>query len=510
VASFAGIASLFAVGGASALGLTLAGIPMLPEPPEQVAAAPAVVDQRKVIAAKDSPAVLTINKLMAGTAKLDATGQVKPGGSPALPFSCPAGNYGASYSAARTFVHQEERLQVVASAYPAGYGAVAFDAFRTQLRGCASGVGSINSWTDKVDGNTALLVDLRQSGGTTRTMMLRIGDNLIHIQGPTSQLHSAAREVAGVFKSSGTCASTTQGAEAFSRNPLAGNGFEGYYVSETVKVDKPKTPKIPEDAEFEEVNDELPPLPAPVTPMTQPSFAVYPAMPSAVKYPVKPVKPAEPELSSDIMVNTQDEVGPGCGWAYTGSPGAVWDAQGALKENAQSIDDATGKLNDGVKEWTELTLAYWEDSAKYEKAVDKYEKYAQQVTDVNTAWVKISDTWETYNTELANWQEREDAIKTFADDQAKAIEQFETELAECKAEAAKPAPTPTPTPTPTPEIDPETGEEITPDPEPSVEPEPVSKPVNCDEDVKRPAIIDQTAPEPLQKPVEPADPRPEG
>lgn len=513
----AGVVALVSIGGVTALGLSAAGIPLLPKADAVVPVEAVSVDQRTLVAAKDSPAVLSIDKLMLGTKTLDATGQVKQGGTPALPYSCPAGAIGTSYSAARTFVHQGERVQVVASAYTAGYGAVAFDAFKTAASGCASGVGTVNTWSDRVGGYPALVTDLKQSSGTTRTMMVRYGDAIIHVQGPAKALHSAAREAVRSLAADETCKNPEQGVSVFQRNPLAGNDFTGLYVDESVSVDEPKQPKIPEDEVFEAVDEteSLPALPAVITPAVQPGYPVHPSMPESVKYPVKPQAPQLPELNTTVQVKTEDQTGPGCGWDYVGSPGASFNADEAMAENTETIDLATQKLDDGVQQWTDLTLAYWESADKYARAVKKYLTYSDEVSQVNTAWANIGATWESYRAELAQWQQREEQIATFASDKEEALAKYEQELAQCKIDAAKPKPAPTPTieatPTTEPVVDPETGEVIEPEPTAAPEVQVVEEvAIPCDDAVKKPQIVDEEPPKPLAKPVEPADPTPKG
>lgn len=507
IATTAGVLSLAAVGGLSFLGFNFAGIPVLPKAPEVVAAAPTVVDTRTVVAPKDSPAVRTINKLMEGTKSLQAAGQIKEGGTPSLPFSCPAGSLGTSYSAARTFVHGGERIQIVASAYAAGYGPVAFDAMRQSVRNCASGVGTVSIWSENVGSSTGIVVDFKQSAGTTRFMMVKYGDNILHLQGSPKKLRSAAAAAIDVLASTKTCENPEQGGNAFARNPLAGTDFTGLYVKEQVTVDKPELPEVPEDEDFEPLteDDKLPEQPAAITPAAQPSYPVYPSMPKQVTYPERPQEPAMPVLQSTVMVKAEDTAGPGCGWEYTGSPGAVWDATKARDENSQTVDEETAKLDEGVEQWSQLTLEYWKDAKQYAVNVAKYLSYSAQVSKVNEAWAKIAGEWGSYENDLNLWKEQENRIEQFLQDQAAATRRYEDDLQQCKDDAAKPAESPSPSADP--EADPE--DEDTEQPEqpeqPAAEP---AQPVDCSIQVPRPAILDEATPESLEKPAKPADPRP--
>lgn len=504
LATLASFVSLVSLGGATALGLNMAGIPMLPVTEEAPVAPAATVDQRTVLVSKDSPAAKAINKVMAGDKKLFGSGQVNIGGAPALPYSCPAGALGASYSAARNFSFQGARMKVVASAYTAGYGAIAFQGFKDSARGCANGIGTLGGWNESVGKNPAYVTNFRQSGGTTHTMMVRFGDTILHVQGQANKVRGAATHAVKLLESAGTCASPNQGPSAFTRNPLAGNSFVGRFVDEPVKVTNPEPPAVPKDAKFKALKEDakLAAYPTLITPATEPSYPVFPVMPNPVEAPHKPTAPVLPPLKTTVKVLAQDKTGPGCGWAYTDSPGASWDAKAAMKLNTQTVDDAAAVLDDGVQAWEQETLEYWKAATAYEKDVKAYTVYADEVSSVNAAWSVIAKQWAAYRTAEANWQEHEASIKKFQSDKESATIKYTGALAECETDLAAPLP-----PEETETAAPLEGE----DTEETLEPVPVPVPVEiipCADQVQKPAIVDQTAPESLVRPTAPADPRP--
>lgn len=500
LATVASFVSLVSLGGVAALGLNLAGIPIMPRQDVAPAAVTATVDPRTVLVSKDAPAALAINKVMAGDKVLIGRGQVTEGGSPALPYSCPVGSSGPTYSASRNMSFKGSRINVVAGAYTAGYGAIAFTEFREAARSCANGIGTVAGWNESIGSAPAYVTDFRQSGGSTRTMMVRHGDAILHIRGPQDKVRAAATQALKLLEAGNACAAPLQGASVFTRNPLAGESYVGRFENEVVKLDAPEPPLVPADSKYPALTQDtkLPAQPHSITPAATPDYPVYPDMPQKMEVPVKPSAPADPDLESTVKVHAQDKQGPGCGWSYTGSPGPLWEAKKALKANTETIEEAASLLADGIEQWEQETLDYWKSAAAYQKAVKKYLAYSDDVKTVNAAWAVIADQWSQYRAVDAAYAAREESIAAFHRDKEAATTQYATDLATCEAALLEPA-APTVEPTP---AEPGSEENL------AVEPEPAAEIIPCVQSVKKPAILDQLPLDSLTKPTPPADPRP--
>lgn len=501
--------TLAAVSALSVAGLVFVGLPPVTE--EQQAAVAAAAPHQA--AWNENPATTALTAVLsAPPSGWSADGEIQSSVTAPLPYSCPLPGTAPSTALARAFTVGGQRVRVTTLAYTAGLGAQALQLQLANTGVCASDA-SVRVSVVSSPAQDARLATTTRGGITTSTAMSRRGDVITYITGPSgAPLAELSRTLDSVVASklSGVCLNQESSADDAARSPFATAGYRPF--TEDVKVSIPK-PGLPTASPTTKAI----PVPAPVLvpetarPLPQPDYPVYPQMPAAVALPAAPEAPAEAATEATVAVPAEDRKGPGCGWAFTGMTGPVFDAEAAKTARQTLSADANTRLIDGVKEWQAKTSEYWAAYAAYEKDSAAYNDYRAKVATVNAAWAAIGKTWDTYR---ANDVEYRAAVRDrdeFEARKADAQGSFTKATEVCNAPSPAPAPQPTaepspsPTATPGPSASPSASATPSPSPSPTVTPSPAAKP-GCP--AARPAILDQDAPAVPEKPVPPADPRP--
>ncbi|MGV8910701.1 MAG: hypothetical protein ACOH1Y_17125, partial [Propionicimonas sp.] len=223
---------------------------------------------------------------------------------------------------------------VTVSAYGAGQGAVAFNALQAQVNShCANRNGTAYMVSSTGTGTDAATAWVNRSGTSTTAFFWRRGDLVAMVAAtghgvPMRIVKEYDARIAAALQ--GVCETTDSVAGDGTRSPYASSaGFTGLTVNRPVGLPAGVTapPKISTDA----------PTPVPVVTLPDaPADPYWPAaLPSPVPAPTPPPVLAYPTLTVNVPVRAQDNLGPGCGWAFTGQPVPHFDqTQADLQANA--------------------------------------------------------------------------------------------------------------------------------------------------------------------------------
>jgi len=490
----AGALTLAAISGTGIAALSLSGAPLAYQSPA-VDNGPAVgrAQPEAVLAKiKDSPADSVLNGVLESPpAGWKPAGTLQRAAAQPVPFDCPVGGTAPSVSASRLFSTGGHLVQVVLAAYRAGLGAEVMKQQLDRYQSCAGDDIQVQqgSLGGTVPGVEAHLVYASKGQSVSQVLATRRGDVLaFYVADAKTPVTKLARtfDLRLGSKLNPVCANPRSRPADASRSPWSAAGYRPYTVSTGVAV---RDMAVPQKASAS--NLLMVELPGPtlkvrkVEATVQPWYPVWPPMPEPMEYPEPPKSP-DPAATTEkaVQVLTEDKVGPGCGWAFTGMPAVPFDKNAADKANAERTQKAVQALLDGQQQWQQEVLDYWKAYSLYKEKVAEYKKYAARVSKVNAAWAEIEDDWNQYWTRYARYQDALAAHNRFLGDQAQARTAYAKELERCTDENKKAV---------------KEAQEADEEPET----------VDCRKEVKYPAILSQAAPEVPAEPSPPADPTPQ-
>lgn len=390
-------------------------------------------------------------------------------------------------------------LAVQVAAYPAGGGSVALQA----ADAVASDPSCSGVYTST--GLSELGVDATElTSSRTVAQLWRRGDVVVTASARTSDgpedpgsHEQALRELDRVLADAlvGVCANP-EGESSRARSPyLDRANYHGRQVTEKVErgdMDVP-SPTPPSGAQKVPVPAPDLPIPAvperPATPQPLPTEGPV-ALPEYQYAPAAPDAPTRPPMETTAPKRIPDPVGPGCGWDFTGQQPPHFDQEKADAELQRAVDRARGDLRRQWRAWPGEQADYFGEYAAYRAAVEDYEVYAAEVSEVASAWNVIWGARNRYYAALDSWRGQQQARRTFFDRQEAARQRYRQAVRDCerrKREAEQEAQEPS--------DDPSASGSASAEPEP--EPEP--KPVRCDP--KRPGILGDSPPTVGSSPV---------
>lgn len=482
--------------------------------PEQVAAKTAP-DAASTIAWSETPAAKVVDQTFASLPKTwTARGNQLKSVTPPFPLSCMTDGVQPAYSVSQQF---NNGLTVAVSSYTAGAGAVAMDAQLKASGKCVQNNTYVSNAAVDGIGTQATVINVRRFGATSQTTVFRRGDLVAYVLSDGGASVDAAKAVDGVLKAAiaGQCIDESSTPADAARSLWSGVTFIGWQQPVDVTIAKRPVPAVTDKTQYVATA-----IPADVQPVDvfeqpkKPSYPVWPLMPAVVTVPTVPTAPsAEPPAKSSIQIRVPDEKGPGCGWAFTGTVSPDYDKNSIEAANNDLKAKAVLALNKSADEWSDSVTAYWKQVSTYRKAVEAYSKYRDDSLAVAAKWEPITKLWDTYNANLAIYNDAVTAREKFVAKQADASKSYDDEVKRCNAPDPSPSPSPSPTSTPSSSSAPTPSATASPAPtaNPTVEPiapmsnKTVVKP-GCP--ATRPVILDQTAPELPTKPVEPPNPIP--
>ena len=374
--------------------------------------------------------------------------------------------------------------QVTITSYGAGVGAEAFKRIVTKAGSCQNNV-SLLSVDQSVVGAESHRFQANWFNNNVTTVMWRYGDVVAYVATETKNAGNAtaiARKIGEVLVPNLTaCFNTESVSRDAKRNAyFAGKYFTGRLSTKTVETEKLEAPALTEQQIEAKVTktdrgEELT-LPDVLRPLL-PTYPVWPELPNTLNPPNFPKAPAAQELSKTTGVRVSDPTGPGCGWAFMSNSVAPFDAARVAETNGSRILKAQTALDADGARWQKQVSAYWTAYANYVKKGKNYQEYAKSVRSVVKAWNAIAVDWQTYYTDHANWQIKEDARVQFLTDRKVAADEYNEAISTCDDLYASD------------------------DPDDTLE-------YNATCPPERPSILDEKPAVPEAEPVQPKDPRP--
>lgn len=461
-----------------------------------------------------------------------ANGGQQSGVSAPVPYSCPLPGISPAVSYTQSYNVSGGRVQVTLQSYTAGLGAEAMTLQSSNASVCA-GSGSNLYQSGVIAGGRGAeheVAAVSRGGVRTQVSAFRSGDVLAFVTGSNPETVSRASDVLDKHLASrlaGACLNTGSSVQDGRRSPFSTSGYDPLRRPVEVAiapVEKPAAPRVQDPVTGKSTGVPRTEIPAPVIveePVEQaelPDYPVAPAMPEYMEFPEAPQAPRDKAVTtSDVLVRTADDNGPGCGWKFTGMKAPAFNKDEASAEAARLMADAKTKLEAGAKDWQKQVGDYWVSYAGYKTAAEKYRDYAREVTKVNEAWERIAEQWADYRSRLEEYEEKMAERQSFIDRRDEAETTWKDEVARCErvteenrvkaekankeaAEAAlKAAEEAAKKPAQGPDVGPKPV--VSPSPSPSVKPEPVE---GCP--AVKPPILSEKVPDEPQRPSEPAAP----
>jgi len=394
-----------------------------------------------------------------------------------LPFGC----QGAAPVVAAIGAHGP--VVIGAFVMPAGAGQHAMDSLRSCGR--QTTVAGEQARSFSVDGGQVVIWSR--------------GDVLVSVSAPAVDAAVLAATDARLQAAlQGQCASTDPAAQDPTRNPVLPQ-YTPWRIQQQVAVvsaglEVPQAESIATPTELD-----LPTLPAGIT---------GPPLPEAVPAPQRPEHPGEQPMTRPYWVPAVDEVGPGCGWAFTGATGPQVDPDAVQQEAAAAGRDAQAELDAEHAAWARAATAYLDALPGYQEELTAWEAYVAAVRDVDAQWGEQAQALATYQAAVRLRESQQRRLEKFEADQAAAQEAYEVAVLACTTwqeavdAAAQRALTPDPDTTPSPE--PSTDPSATPTADPTADPTPTTpEPPAGGCPAPRPAILDQSAPDVAPEPTPP-------
>jgi hypothetical protein len=516
--------------GATVLGVSAAGVPLLGRGPTEVAPSAPTPTPRPAVAITQTPAHQSFASLLnqAPNSAWQPVGQISwIGGTPYDQTCGRPPQLGPSISGSRVYQAAGGQVMVSVMAYSAGLGAGAFQDWQHQLSTC-TGVSTYSvpgptsassSTTSPTDALVAWGANVK--GSATASLMWRRGDILTWISAPEPMQNSLGTKslqfdqlLLSVI--SGSCASVDSVLADAARNPwLAPKDFTGLIQQVPVAVSHAPWPTLPPGST--PVPHTYVPSPAPsISYPSRPADPVWPLdLPTPVATPELPITPTLPPSATSVPSRAPDPIGPGCGWAFTGQVPPRYDEVQQVALAQGLADQARAALLQAQAQWQSNTLAYWQQVPTYAAQLQDFLAYAAAVRDVALSWDSISAQRDAYDKAVAAYNDALAAQQQFITQQQQAQAAYDAALTACaNAPVYTPLPLPTSSPSdtasptsstgpiPTDTASPTgipTGPTSTPTPSPP-------GPVGCPP--KRPAILDQQVPTLPPVPTPPPDPRP--
>ena len=440
---------VFALGGLKALGISL-----LPHQEQPAAVGPPAAAPIRTVSLTQTPAArfIAASLIRNPTPRWLATGSVSWAASTAFDQACSANtaSAGPAIAGQRVFVVDGHAVTVAVRAYGAGQGMPAMRALLSRVRDCAQGGANVGAAPAPNLGVAAIAGWAQPAGSPDRvsTLLWRRGDVVasVSVAGRPNSLPALVLDLDPVLLTRLTpvCANVHPVIIDSVRSPYGDrNSFQGWQVPQPVQVTSLGTPPPPPGVFPVPLDHTSTPLPSISIPV-EPAPPVWPlALPTMVLSPLAPTPPGPEPTATTIPVPTQDPVGPGCGWAFTGQIAPPFDAASAQVAGAAAIEGAQAQLVATQQAWDQAVLEFWSSQGSYDSTATSYVAYAAAVRTVAKAWGKITTDRDDYARALADYTTALASQADFLARRAAAQAVYDAAVATC---AGLITPTPTPTP----------------------------------------------------------------
>lgn len=507
---------------------------LFPETEEEVVGAEPEVLPQPVNPEAIAPGQTAINQIVSAPV-LGITPQVDNMGTPNSSFSwaaCQTTLNPAPFYASSAYF-PDTGITVVVSGLGAGQGVKGLDTLKTSVQGCSN---------TSLNGNflNGFIVNAHSTGANVYTATWRVGDVIVFASGyDVNVVKNFATTYDGIATLTlrPVCVNFDESVNDAKRSPYYDQAaYTGWTRNRDVHLDINTTDALnptllsdTQDLSF--------------TGLPQGNFSSHFQVPvnghsaslltfSKVRIPVKPeaplgtaptelpvevplpgsqpVAPTTPNTVVGIPERVFDEVGPGCGWAFSGQSAPPYDDTVEKQRVDQLVGEAQGTLQAAFATYLQERTGYVNNYVTWANSVLAYQTYAGQVNDVGNVWNDITTKRQAYREKLDQYLALKKAWDEFPGLQTAAQEQYLGELEQCRVNnipvptpSATPSPTPSPTPSESPSATPSPSSSASPSPTPTPTPEPTPEPVDCETVVVRPAILDQERP---SEPIAPAKP----
>lgn len=323
------------------------------------------------------------------------------------------------------FTGNSDVVTVVAQVYGAGQATDNFYDYKKKLSNC---MGKENVKDFKTDNGSAFVYD---SG-----FMITMGDTIIggfdikdeKVRDKTLEFY--AKEMASSLRSS-QCRdiSAVQGNNV--RSPFYGEElYKGLIENQTMKTRIP-VEDIPEPTSYDLNSILMPDMQQPEAPIP----SDYPKIPS--KTVDKPELPKRGEarkaefFDEVASYNIPDEIGPGCGWEWSGQKSLVYDKKSMKSTEEREKRQVQSDVDSAAKQYVHDQTEWATKIAALSPSIDSWNNYSTKVNKVHDRWnyleterEKIKPDWESFVKSYEDWY-------TFDDRQKWASAAYDNELQQC-------------------------------------------------------------------------------
>jgi hypothetical protein len=438
-----------------------------------------------------TPARVLIADTLASLGKLGTVGPISWASDKPYPYNCGNSEIEPSAAASVPVTVNGVNATVAVSAYGAGLGASTYPKLISSVSTCTGPLDVVLS-APAGFGVESAQVSVNRGGAVKATTISRTGDIVWFVSSPdVAVTASAAGAVARTVDilAPKVCTNRNSVAADATRNLVVGSAYKAFSRTSNTTIDDPGLPFV-DTANVKPVPLDTPIIGIePATPDGTPNWPVWPKMPDPIPVPTITVPVVAPVLTGSYMEQLADEIGPGCGWAFTDSSAPSVSKKSITDQNESARAAISDNLTAGASSWGNAVVKFWNSWPEYQNSVLDYQTYQSAVKTTNVAWDAINTQWVTYNADLAKYNVYLSSYNTTVARIAKTASDYAAALAACKA---TPAPSPSPSPSPSSSS--------------SSSPDSTSAPSDCDSSVPKPKA--EAVPVAPVAPTPPTDPRP--
>ncbi len=338
-----------------------------------------------------------------------------------------------AWASARTrgLTSDEGDARVTALVYPAGGGGAAYQQVAEAARTCGQGAQENGYGVEGLD----------WVKGTSAVRVIRRGDVLAVVSVSPVKLMPDEEWTTGVddrmtaLVAVGCLDPEAPAADAL-RNPfIDAETFTGRTVPEEVPFPEVELTRA-EDVATDPVVplDQTPPAlpeaverPAPL----DPAPTSLPDLPAEVARPEAPVAPKSPDLEGSVDRAIADPDGPGCGWAYTGQAAPEFNEATAERSHERAVTAERKRLVEAAVAFEQAKVNFYRAWSEHLVAAAEYKTYAAEVSTVLSQWQVVVDERAAFVTAFEEYRASVRANEQFLERQAEARTSYETANQRC-------------------------------------------------------------------------------
>ena len=313
-------------------------------------------------------------------------------------------------------------FELYAQVYGAGQGRVAYENFKKKIDSCGN-FEEVKSWND----SGIYFVKFNNS------IIASAGDAIVGFTSPNEDgLKAHEGEILERMRltlSESKCLDVDSSAEDSTRSFFYDRGsYTGLsdktFVETKVKTDGFSKPLYSEKSELN-----YPYLTVPESPLPE---GFPDRLPESVEEPNAPAEPQKGNYTGEANYLVPDDSGPGCGWVWTGQKTPVYDREGMEKEKQKSIGTLQDSLDQQASEYSNSRIIWTVDSMEYMSNVNRWNTFVIEHNKVTDRWKWLNDEREKFQPVWEDWVEEYKLWKSFPERQERAKTQWEKDLKVCR------------------------------------------------------------------------------